>query len=350
MNQFPTLIEYLLLNHNYVVIPELGTFITQEMDAQWHEAEETFLPPFRSVRFNTELKQNDQLLLDAIAEIYTVGREQASQMLTTWIADFHQTLEDNGCIEFGTIGTFTFEEDNTLLFIAQESGIATPEYYGLDVFHISEVTPVQKTRTVPLAASMETDEREITIRINRRIANYVVAASAAILLFLVFNAPMSDNHLANQHSTLKEILMPAMSMLKGEKEKVSLAIPTNEFESQPVKANPSSQLTQTEKNTNLELQQAIPQQSTVQEQEQKLSTETEREYCIVMASAIPQSNAERFVERLTAEGFPDARIIQNGKMLRVVVGHYTSEQDAYKSASDIRQLSAEYRAAWVYYL
>ena len=69
MNQLPTLIEYLLLNHDYVVIPDLGTFIVQLQDARRNEAEEAFLPPIRSVRFNTELIHSDDLLVNSIAAI-----------------------------------------------------------------------------------------------------------------------------------------------------------------------------------------------------------------------------------------------------------------------------------------
>ena len=35
MNQLPTLVEYLLLNHDYVVMPGVGTFIVQQQDARW---------------------------------------------------------------------------------------------------------------------------------------------------------------------------------------------------------------------------------------------------------------------------------------------------------------------------
>lgn len=390
MNQFPTLIEYLLLNHNYVVVPELGTFIAQEMDAQRNEAEETFLPPFRSVRFNVELKQDDRLLLDAMTDIYKVSPEQASQMLTTWIADFHQALEDNGCQEFGTIGTFTMEEDGAMLFISQESGITTPEYYGLDVFHLREMAPVQKTRTVPLAASMETNEREITIRINRRIANYVVAASAAILLFWVFNSPMAENRIADQRSSLKELLMPLLSAPKGKfaettTPKASTATlddgkaeaeAATKARPQAAQAAPQSLPADNEEaaqaNTTEEAQQAKPaeatpttepsapaqqakqtQQAKQAQQTQQAPEETAPEqagYCIVMASSIPLTNAERFVERLKAEGFPEARILQGESMLRVVVGHYASKEEANHHVNDIRQRSDQYRSAWILHL
>ncbi len=333
MNQFPTLIEYLLLNHDYVVIPEVGTFIVQQMDAQRNEGEEAFLPPYRSVRFNAGLKQNDNLLVSSIEETFAISSEQAYQQLTMWVSDFRQTLEDNGCAEFGSIGIFTIEENGTMTFSAQESGVTTPEYYGLDAFHISEVAPVQKTRMVPRTASMEANDHEITIRINRRIANYVVAACAAILLFVVFNNPIPNIDLESQRSSLKELLIPnnttpqqQVSVAKVETPKVAEDMP---------------KATETEASKTSE---QTPAQPTA---EAEVATETAEEYCIVLASAISKTNAERFVERLTADGFISARIIMTGKMLRVVVGHYTDKEQANKDARSIRQRSAAYSSAWV---
>ena len=341
MNQFPTLIEYLLLNHNYVVIPELGTFITQEMDARWNEVEETFQPPCRSVRFNAGLKQDDNLLLNAIAEIYSVTVEQASQMLTTWTLDFRQTLDDCGCLDFGTIGTFTLEDDGTMLFISQESGISTPEFYGLDVFHFSQVQPAQRKHTVPMAATMETSDHEITIRINRRIANYIVAASAAILLFLVFNSPIADQRITDQRSSLKELLLP-MTLYDNNSE--ALAGKAKEAEGKAGQAPQTPQAEVAEAQPQAEAVEAEPQAPSQSAQ----PLDEKGGYCIVMASSIPRANAERFVAQLNADGFPQVRILENGKMLRVAVGYYTDKQEAYNFLNEVRQRSPQYRAAWLY--
>ena len=101
MNQLPTFIEYLLLGHDYVVIPGLGTFIVQQMAARRNEEEEAFLPPYRSVRFNTELKYGDDLLVNAIEKLHKCTRNQAEQKLVTWVNEFTQTLEDTGYADFG---------------------------------------------------------------------------------------------------------------------------------------------------------------------------------------------------------------------------------------------------------
>lgn len=333
MNQFPTLVEYLLLHHDYVVIPGLGTFIVQQMDARRNEDEEAFLPPYRSVRFNSDLTQGDNLVLDTIGEIYQTTQSHADQIMATWVNDFKQTLEDSGCVEFGAIGIFTLEENGTIMFSSQMAGVTTPEYYGLDAFHFTEIEPVNKPLKVR-AASMEADDKAIIIRINRNIANFVVAACAAVLLFMVFNLPMSEQGALEQRSSALEWFIHQSK--ESGKPAMPTAIQTETTATTAAPVEKTSESVSPEAETTA----ATP---SVAEQET-----TGEEYCIVMASAIPQSNAERYVERLKQDGFISARIITTGKMLRVVVGHYPTEQEAADAVRDIHHKSSNYRTAWVH--
>lgn len=314
MNQFPTLIEYLLLHHDHVVIPSLGTFIAQQQEARRNEEEEAFLPPYRSVRFNVELSHDDDMLLTAICNLFDINQPEAQRLLGTWIDEFQQMLEDEGYVEFGAIGVFSTTARGDMMFAPKESGVTTPEYYGLDAFHMSEVERETTPKTVPLAATMEADEREITIRINRRIANWAVAACAAILLFMVFNTPIPEQSQQQMRSSLKELIVPQHEATN---------LPT-----QPKAESPAPAAKPAEKNI-------------------QKAQEPQQEWCVVMASAIPTEKAQEYAETLTKRGFLSARVVKKGQMVRVVVGHYKSEEAANEGARDVRQRDSEYQGAWV---
>lgn len=326
MNQFPTLIEYLLLNHDYVVIPGLGTFIVQQMNAKRNEVEEVFLPPIRSVRFNTELSHADNHIYIAIENIFRVTRQQAEQMLTTWVEDFQQILEDEEYLEFGALGIFSKEKGHDLLFSPQEAGVTTPEYYGLDAFHMSAIQAAPKAEVIPLTASMEANDKAIIIRINRRIANMVVAACAVILLFVFINNPMPNLDTTGLQSSVTELLIPSASSAPSTKVAESTETVVKEA------ATP--------------IQEAAPAVKTTLKEEQP----AKEEYCIVMACAISMQNAENFVTRLKEEGFDNPRIVTNNKMVRVVVGHYTTETEAFNASHEIHQRFSKYRSAWVHHI
>ncbi len=387
MNQLPTFIEYLLLNHDYVVIPGFGTFITQQMEARRNEEEEIFLPPYRSVRFNRELTHNDNLLYSSIREVFGTSMEQAEQLLGTWVSDIMQTLEDEGEMDFGSIGVFTLEPNATLSFTSVESGVTSPDYYGLDAFHISEVTPVPKAKVVPMTATMETSDKEITIRINRHVANWVVAACAAIILFVVFNNPLPQT-VQEQRSSIKELIMnnvkkdtpesteevkpkvehivvkKVVMLSSGEQGKDVSEIETAvQKETKTKKENPVQPIT-------VNTPRPQPQPTVVSSphpQPQPTSVSTPRpqpqpakpqssaaehvqqapHYCVVVASAISERNAANYAARLKAEGYNHPRVHTTEKTTHVVVGNFETEVEAYRVAEAMRQNSVEFKTAWV---
>ena len=66
----------------------------------------------------------------------------------------------------------------------------------------------------------------------------------------------------------------------------------------------------------------------------------------MLASCIPQKNAERYVEQLHNKGFDKAFTMVNNKMVRVVYGNYTSESEAYSDLQKIRS-NDEFEQAWI---
>ena len=78
-------IEILLLEHDCVVIPGFGGFITKAEEAKFLEQEWQMMPPFRTVRFNQALQANDGLLVQSYMNIYDASFPAAQkQMLSSW--------------------------------------------------------------------------------------------------------------------------------------------------------------------------------------------------------------------------------------------------------------------------
>lgn len=370
MNSLPILIENLLLTRDYVVVPGLGTFIAQPTVALRIDAEEAFLPPVRLLRFNADLRHEDSLLAKSISCVYDTTDEQAGQMLSNWVAELLQAVDSERELEFGNLGMFTRKNDGTLVFTSPESGIASPDYYGLDAFHISEVQPEPRAKIVPMTATMETSDKEITIRINRRIANFFVAACAAVVLFIVFNNPLPASVETEQRSSVRELLMGKLEadanaapteVPKTEQPKrktvvllrhivVPQAAPVPEAEQptaepvkpQPVVSEPAPKAPESPK--------AVASASVAPEvPKAAVSTPAQQapQYCIVMASAISKKNAENYVERLRSQGFNNPRVLSTSKMTRVVVGNYASESEAYNVAEAMRRNSRELESVWI---
>ena len=73
-------------------------------------------------------------------------------------------------------------------------------------------------------------------------------------------------------------------------------------------------------------------------------------YCVVVASAISEKNAESYVERLHKEGYKEAQVYKKGNMVRVVFPGFASEAEAHAKMNALSDRSEEFASAWVYHI
>ena len=74
-------IEALLLEHDCVIVPGLGGFVTQYVPACRLPDEVLFLPPHRTVGFNAELTLNDGLLVQSYMQAYDTSYPETVRMI-----------------------------------------------------------------------------------------------------------------------------------------------------------------------------------------------------------------------------------------------------------------------------
>ena len=69
MNELAIHIEYLLLSHNCVIVPQLGAFRADNTPARWIDSENLYMPPIRNVHFNPLINvDKENILINSIAE------------------------------------------------------------------------------------------------------------------------------------------------------------------------------------------------------------------------------------------------------------------------------------------
>ena len=70
-------------------------------------------------------------------------------------------------------------------------------------------------------------------------------------------------------------------------------------------------------------------------------------YCIVVASQVKLSNAEKYVEKLKSNGYPNAEVYISNNIVRVISAEFTSEAEAYRELNKMN-MHEEFYEAWVY--
>ncbi len=353
-------IEILLLDNDCVIVPGLGGFTAHHVEARFDESDDVFLPPLRTLGFNQQLKINDSLLVQSYIEAYDISYPEALRRIEGEVEELRQRLVNDGYYEITDIGVLEMNEDGNIIFTPCEAGILTPELYGLSSFEMQPLmaeesttsassTQVQKSNVEPTPitttvfdqvgqkeemsandAGQDTDtdedaEKTICIKVSW-LRNAGIAAAAALLLFFVI-FPMSHSGLKNVNigdfngTSFFSKLMPKDSQM-------------NNINISEIKASAKDSSRQSVKDSVKDSIKGI---------EPKVKSDT---FCIVLASCIPQKNAERYVEQLHKKGFDKAYAMVNNKMVRVIYGNYTSETDAYNDLQKIRSKD-EFEQAWI---
>ena len=368
-------IEILLLDNDCVIVPGLGGFTAHHVEARYDESDDVFLPPLRTLGFNPLLKINDSLLAQSYVEAYDISYPEALRRIEGEVEELRQQLANDGYYEMTDIGVLEINEDGNMVFTPCEAGILTPGLYGLSSFEMqplaveapeetsANVHKPQNINVAPLttkifdqpAASAQTSdgnandeniedeeaEKTICIKVSW-LRNAGIAAAAAIVLMLVF-LPISHPGFKNVNigdfngTSFFSKLMPKdsqmntinISGIKTNAKNADKAIAKN-----AVKDSVKDIVKDTVKNAVKDTDTTI---------QPKVKSDT---FCIVLASCIPQKNAEIYVEQLHKKGFDKAYTMVNNKMVRVIYGNYLSESDAYNALQEIRS-NDEFNQAWI---
>ncbi|WP_222982764.1 SPOR domain-containing protein [Flagellimonas meishanensis] len=147
-------IEQLLYNHNCVVVPGFGAFLSHAKSAKLDASTHTLTPPFKTISFNAQLSKNDGLLVSHIAQEKRLGYEELLHEVELVGETWKKKLERGESIELFNIGKLWANKENRIQFQPEEKINYLTSSFGLTSF---VATPIQ--REVMKEAVEELEER-----------------------------------------------------------------------------------------------------------------------------------------------------------------------------------------------
>ena len=299
---------------------------------------------------------NDSVLVQSYVEAYDLSYPEALRRIEKEVDELKNQLEEEGHYLLDNLGELSVNQDGNYEFVPCESGILSPELYGLGSFQfkrlkdeaVTEET-VQPLKTVVKSISLsktdaeETqlldfidDDNDSAISIKMSWIRNAVAIAAAIVAFFFIATPVTNSDLGTeamthlQNSILYKLIpqdttLPAIAEPVISEPTVTVAKPVEVKE--PVAAKIMAEK---------------PAEKPVAEPKAAITT-----YCIIVASQVKLSNAEQYVERLKKEGYPNAYVYINNNTVRVVSGEFNSETEAYRVLNKMN-MEEEFYEAWVY--
>ena len=109
-------IEYLLLQHDCVVLPGLGAFINVYEAPEFDFKAGVITPIRREVRFNPALRTDDGILANSYARKNAVSYREGSELMARAIATLTDTLRLDGEATIGRLGIISRGAEGNLVF------------------------------------------------------------------------------------------------------------------------------------------------------------------------------------------------------------------------------------------
>ncbi|AWG20828.1 sporulation protein [Flavobacterium faecale] len=150
-------IAQLLYRYQCVTVPGFGAFLTEIQSAQWIEESHSFSPPKKSVSFNTNIRTNDGLLANHIANAEKTSYSYAVSAIQHAVLNWKNNLEQNGKIILDEIGSIQLNSEGSLVFKPLEQNNFLTSAFGLSSFISPAITREIEAHIEPV------EEKEVIV-------------------------------------------------------------------------------------------------------------------------------------------------------------------------------------------
>ena len=186
-------IEYLLTEHDCVLVPGLGGFVLQYVPARFSEDRKSIQPPGKQITFNSSLSYNDGLLAQSLMRTLDIDYGKAVAMIEHWVDEIKRSFSEPGdSYAFGELGTFVLSDERSLIFEPPASCLFGISAFGLKKLNICPLGQLHKDENVA-EPKLRSKKRDVVyIPVNKSFVRQLIAAAAIIILLLMISTPMSE--------------------------------------------------------------------------------------------------------------------------------------------------------------
>ncbi|MDD4992004.1 MAG: SPOR domain-containing protein [Paludibacter sp.] len=308
MENFCHHIENLLVQHDYVVVPNLGGFVVQKQSAQLLHNRIT--PPTSVISFNPLMQYADGLLAIEISRSEQISYRQAVEVIDNSVVQLWSDLRENGRVQLGDLGKLIYGGMNNLTFLPSMKASFLPQNFELNELYVSTIVSRQQN-----------DERKkLTISLPSS-KFYKFATAAAIIAGLLFISPKVADVRQAEYASLS-----SLSFVDTISDSVAGKTDANSL------------------NEKVNLEVSTPVEKKINE---KSLPSTENEFHVVVASLPTQESADKYCKELIGANFSDAKVLPPKKTYRVAIQSFSNKDEAIKYMENLRKTDTRFETAWV---
>lgn len=315
-------ISRLLFDHECVIVPGFGAFLTRYYSAEVNHATHMMRPPSKRVYFNASINENEGLLAKAISHTEGITYTQALANIKNEVANWQQILSKKKKLNLPGIGRLYIDEVSGKMQFSPslETNFATTSY-GLSIFRspaIQREAQIRKTihETIEKHVVTETTEGK-----KRKVAAWIPWAAAL--------GPVLIAGVIGYSYLTQGPLNPAQNSAG-----INWLRVFNTTNIESVEA-PTEEVKVTEAEVAIE-EPTIATEAAETTNEVPAIAAPEIAYHIVVGSFKDQENAATYVAELQAKGY-DAYIPKGDlRFFRVSVGGYATHEEANAAIAGVK--------------
>ena len=301
-------ISNLLYDHDCVIITNFGAFVCNHTSAKLDDVTGILSPPGKSILFNSQLKENDGLLINHISQKENISLDDAQIELAKFVEDCKKNLSQFKSLRFEKIGLLTLNDENKIIF-SQDSNIN----YNKNSFGFQDLVnnKISRDHAEVVEESLKIIKSKKTFNSKR------ILKAAAILIPLIGISLLSITQEKAVNQVYNQIAeLNPLSIFKSEKKE----IPVSNIIIKEVKKE-------------------IEKPSVVIEKEQV----SKKQYYIIAGAFSIEANANKLQSRLNKWNY-NSTVIRGENIMRVSYDEFKSKEEALISLAKIRKENPQ---AWI---
>ena len=313
-NSIEYYISQLLYKNDCVIVMNFGGFVCSSISANLNKKTGILTPPNKSILFNPQLKDNDGLLINHIAQSEGISQEDAKINLLKFVEQSLENLNKFKSCRFEEIGLFTLNSDKNIIFTQD-----LKTNYNLNAFGFQDIINNKITR----------DNSEIieeSLKLIKKKNNFTtkrLLKAAAIIIPLIgisFLSITQEERINNIYTQIANV-----NPISFKKDKVNLL--------------------KNQGNKEIKIKEEIQPEIINNEVSQvfkEVIIPSQKFYIIAGAFSV-EKNANKLKNRLNSWNY-NSTIIKNEKMMRVSYDSFDSKEQALILLSKIRKENPQ---AWI---
>lgn len=313
-NSIEYYISQLLYKNDCVIVMNFGGFVCSSISANLNKKTGILTPPNKSILFNSQLKDNDGLLINHIAQSEGISQEDAKINLLKFVDQSLKNLNKFKSCRFEKIGLFTLNTEENIIFTQD-----LKTNYNLNSFGFQDIINNEITRdnSEIIEESLKLIKKKNNFTTKRLLKAAAIIIPLIGISFLSITQEDRINNIYTQIANINPISYKKDNLPELKEQRSKEIIINQEIQSEII-SNEGSQVFE---------EVFIPNQK----------------FYIIAGAFSVEKNANKLKNRLNSWNY-NSTIIKNEKMMRVSYDSFDSKEQALISLSKIRKENPQ---AWI---